>query len=388
MAGPTPVSALIHAATMVTAGIYLVVRCNLLYSLSAAGAAVVAVTGLATALFAATIALRQNDIKKVLAYSTVSQLGFMFVAAGLGAYTTAIFHLVMHAFFKALLFLGAGSVIHGLHGEQDIRRMGGLKKRLPATHLTFLVGTLSIAGVPPLAGFFSKDEILAAAWQHSGAIFGVLALASVLTAVYMFRLYWLVFQGRYRGGPQEKPVHESPRVMTVPLFALAVLSAAGGFLGIPAVFHLPHVFSEFLYPVIRIPLLHETSHAFELALALISLAVLAALYAATRNRYVVREKIPAPEAEAKGFGKVLVHKYYVDALYYRSVTVPLQWLAQRFQLFDRQLLDGAVNAVPRLTEAASARLRKTQQGNLGFYILGTVAGIVLLFLLSWMLQPD
>src|SRR5918993_603988 len=237
MAGPTPVSALIHAATMVTAGIYMIGRSNIMYSLAPTTMSVVAVVGLATAILAATIALKQNDIKKVLAYSTVSQLGYMFLALGVGAYTGAVFHVMTHAFFKALLFLGAGSVIHAMHHEQDIRNMGGLKKKLPVTHITFLIGCIAIAGIPPFSGFFSKDEILAAAFSKNIIYWILGVIGAMIAAFYMFRLYAMTFLGTFRGThEQEHHLHESPAAMTVPLVILAILAAIAGFVGIPEVF--------------------------------------------------------------------------------------------------------------------------------------------------------
>src|SRR5688572_23450050 len=250
MAGPTPVSALIHAATMVTAGVYMVARNNILYSLSPLALQLVLIIGLCTALFAATIALAQNDIKKVLAYSTVSQLGLMFVALGLGAYSSGIFHMVTHAFFKALLFLGAGSVIHALQGEQDIRRMGGLKKYLPTTYLTFFVATLAISGIPPFAGFFSKDEILANAFAHNPVVWGVALVASLLTVFYMFRLLYLTFFGNTRvEAAVMSHIHESPKSMAIPLMVLAVLSFIGGFMNVPEALAGSTRLKEFLSPV-------------------------------------------------------------------------------------------------------------------------------------------
>src|ERR1051325_4262005 len=290
MAGPTPVSALIHAATMVTAGVYMVVRSNVLFRLAPDAMAVVAVIGALTAIFAASIGLAQNDIKKVLAYSTVSQLGYMFIAAGVGAFTAAIFHVMTHAFFKACLFLGAGSVIHGCGGEQDMRKMGGLKKYMPRTHWTMLIATIAIAGIPPLAGLFSKDEILAGAWAYSKPIWILGAVAAGFTAFYMFRLYFMTFQGHYRGAevegieesepahgghnliPDQRPLdqgdehsdkahghhepahapHESPWSMTGVLAILAALSVIGGFIGVPAVLGGSHptTFQRWLSPVL------------------------------------------------------------------------------------------------------------------------------------------
>ncbi len=251
MAGPTPVSALIHAATMVTAGIYMIARSNILYTLAPVSQTVVAVIGLATAILAATIAIKQNDIKKVLAYSTVSQLGYMFLGLGVGAYTGAVFHVMTHAFFKALLFLGAGSVIHAMHHEQDIRKMGGLSKKLPITHITFLIGCIAIAGIPPFSGFFSKDEILIGAYAHNPVYYWIGLGGALMTAFYMFRLYAMTFRGSFRGThEQEHHLHESPWQMTVPLMVLAFLAAVAGFVGIPELFaHDAHQLEHYLSPV-------------------------------------------------------------------------------------------------------------------------------------------
>src|SRR4026207_1811854 len=237
MAGPTPVSALIHAATMVTAGIYMIARSNVLYSMSNLTSNIVAYIGLATALLSATIALKQNDIKKVLAYSTVSQLGYMFLALGVGAYTAAVFHVMTHAFFKALLFLGSGSVIHAMGGEQDIRNMGGLSKKLKWTFFTFTIGCIAIAGIPPFSGFFSKDAILLSAFEKNPVLYCIALFTALLTAFYMFRLLFVTFTGKFRGtDEQAHHLHESPALMTIPLIILAVLSIVGGFVNIPEVF--------------------------------------------------------------------------------------------------------------------------------------------------------
>jgi NADH-quinone oxidoreductase subunit L len=254
MAGPTPVSALIHAATMVTAGIYMITRSNILFSHSEITQNIVAIIGISTALLAATIAIKQNDIKKVLAYSTVSQLGYMFLGLGVGAYSGAVFHVITHAFFKALLFLGAGSVIHAMHHEQDIRKMGGLKSKLPITHITFLIGCIAIAGVFPFSGFFSKDEILAAAFEKN-KIYWVLGLVgAAMTAFYMFRLYATTFLGKFRGSnEQEAHLHESPLAMTLPLIVLAILSALGGVIGIPHIMGGNHWLSGQLSSIVSTP---------------------------------------------------------------------------------------------------------------------------------------
>lgn len=381
MAGPTPVSALIHAATMVTAGVYMVVRSNVLYTLAPFSGELVAVIGLATALFAATIGLKQNDIKKVLAYSTVSQLGYMFVAAGVGAYSTAIFHLVIHAFFKALLFLCSGSVIHAMHGEQDIRNMGGLKKHLPVTHLTFLIGTLAISGVPVFAGFFSKDEILAMTWSHSFLMFTLLAAGSVLTAVYMFRLYWLTFHGSFRGTRHQlEHLHESPKVMTVPLMVLALLSAVGGFIGMPEIFHAPHFLNNFLEPVTGSTALH-VSHTFEYTLIVTSIVVLALIIYTTRNYYVVKGTVPESDAEVKGIARLISAKYYVDELYTMLIRKPvdvISGLAYRF--IELSVITKIVDGVQETVNMASNGLRYLQTGRTGSYLFVMVIGFIVLMI--------
>lgn len=383
MAGPTPVSALIHAATMVTAGIYMVVRSNVLYALAPYASEIVAIIGLATAFFAATIGLKQTDIKKVLAYSTVSQLGYMFVALGVGAYDTALFHVVTHAFFKALLFLGAGSVIHAMSGEQDVRRMGGLKKSLPVTHLTFLIGTLAITGIPPFAGFFSKDEILAVTHGHSLTMFTLLAITSVLTAVYMFRLYWLVFYGQFRGSEHQKAhLHESPFTMTLPLMVLAVLSTLGGFLGIPAIFHAPHLLHEYLSPLIWRSNGHEVSHHFEYLLIGTSLVVLAIIIYLTHATYVTRKTVPEEDdAIPAGLPRMLANKYYIDELYAALITKPLDALsAFTAKYIENGFIDGLVNGTGKALNGFSSLLRFSQTGNVGAYIFSMVIGIILILL--------
>lgn len=385
MAGPTPVSALIHAATMVTAGIYMVVRSNVLFALAPVASDVVAIVGLATAFFAATIGLKQNDIKKVLAYSTVSQLGYMFVALGVGAYDTALFHVVTHAFFKALLFLGAGSVIHAMSGEQDIRRMGGLKGKLPVTHATFLIGTLAIAGIPPFAGFFSKDEILAATYGSSLPMFALLSITSVLTAVYMFRLYWLVFYGDFRGTEHQRThLHESPVSMTFPLIVLAVLSTLGGFLGMPEIFHAPHLFSEFLAPVLWKSGAHHPSHTFEYILIGSSVAILVLIYILTKNTYVKNQTLPEEDdAIPAGMPRMLTNKYYVDELYHAVITKPLDAIsAFAYKFIEGGLIDGVVNGTGKALNGFSGLLRYSQTGNIGGYIFSMVIGIILILLFT------
>lgn len=384
MAGPTPVSALIHAATMVTAGIYMVVRSNVLYVMAPFSSEVVAFVGLLTALMAGLIGLKQNDIKKVLAYSTVSQLGFMFVALGVGAYTTALFHVVTHAFFKALLFLCAGSVIHAMGGEQDIRKMGGLKKALPVTHLTFLIGTLAIAGAPPFAGFFSKDEILAGAWTHSYLIFGILAISAILTAVYMFRLYYLTFHGEFRGSKhQQEHLHESPISMTIPLMVLAVLSTVGGFLGMPEIFHMPHYLNNFLEPVTGWADLYahgHASHTFEYTLIGSSMVLLIVIIYLVYNKYVKDAHVPKADHLVTGFQNVLANKFYVDEFYNTFITKPLNVLSSfSYNWIEKGFIDRIVNSFGYLTNGASGVLRLVQSGHIGLYIIAMVIAVILMF---------
>ncbi|MGZ4158414.1 MAG: NADH-quinone oxidoreductase subunit L, partial [Bacteroidia bacterium] len=328
MAGPTPVSALIHAATMVTAGIYMIARSNILYTLSPFSMEVVAIIGVCTALFAATIGLAQNDIKKVLAYSTVSQLGYMFLGLGVGAYTGAVFHVMTHAFFKALLFLGAGSVIHAMGGEQDIRKMGGLGKYIPITHITFLLGTLAIAGCFPFSGFFSKDEILAHAYDNNKLLWFLGILGAAMTTFYMFRLYFLTFKGTFRGTPdQEHHLHESPKSMTIPLIILAILAVVGGFVGIPEVFGGTHFLEEFLKPVFAnsssriIFHLPETTEFMLMGFA--TVVMIAAIYYAY-TVYVKNKTIPvSDEEELQPLHKLVYNKYWIDELYESLITKPL-----------------------------------------------------------------
>jgi len=388
MAGPTPVSALIHAATMVTAGVYMIVRSNILYSLAPATLEFITIIGTATAIFAATIALAQTDIKKVLAYSTVSQLGYMFVALGVGSYSTGLFHVTTHAFFKALLFLAAGSVIHAMSGEQDIRKMGGLRKKLPITYLVFLVGTLAISGVPPFAGFFSKDEILAKAYIQSNTLFILLSITSVITAIYMLRVLFLTFFGSFRGtSEQEHHVHESPPVMTIPLIILAILSTVGGFLGMPQIMSEKHFFGHYLEPVLSVPqnIIHaQPSHYFEYSLIIISIITLIILIVFAYNRYVKRAIIPpSSEADFKPAYKVLFNKYYVDEMYDALIVKPLYFLSNIFyKIFDLKIVDGMVNMVGKGVNLGSQTLRLVQGGSVGFYIFAMVVGIILMLVLN------
>ncbi len=389
MAGPTPVSALIHAATMVTAGIYMIARSNILYTLAPVTQTVVAVIGIATALLAASIALKQNDIKKVLAYSTVSQLGYMFLALGVGAYTGAVFHVMTHAFFKALLFLGAGSVIHAMHHEQDIRNMGGLKKYMPITHITFLIACFAIAGIIPFSGFFSKDEILAAAFANNPVYYVLGAMGALMTAFYMFRLYSMTFQGKFRGThEQEHHLHESPAAMTIPLVILAIFSFAGGLVGIPEVLvHGGHQLNEFLSPVFAESTRRMTPHAIDHSLELILMfglmtVILIVIVLAWKKFSGYRKT----DAETTGFAKVLENKWYVDELYDAVVSKPVAAFGKGLEKLDRNGIDWLVNTVGRSVQYASRQLRLLQSGQVGSYILLMVLGMILLFVLQVFLK--
>lgn len=385
MAGPTPVSALIHAATMVTAGIYMIARSNILYTMAPATQTVVAVIGLATAIFAATIALKQNDIKKVLAYSTVSQLGYMFLGLGVGAYTGAVFHVMTHAFFKALLFLAAGSVIHAMHHEQDIRKMGGLKKHLPITHITFLLGCLAIAGIPPFSGFFSKDEILTAAFTHNPLYYFVGVGGALMTAFYMFRLYSLTFLGQFRGTQeQEHHLHESPWQMTFPLITLAVLSVIGGWIGIPEVFAAhAHSLEHFLAPIFaesaKLAEHHHLEASQEYLMMGASTAAIIIVILFAVNSY--KKYKASTTEESAGISKVLENKWYIDELYDAVVVNPLHVLAGFFKnIIEKSGIDGLVNGVGKLVGYGSRQLRLVQSGQVGNYILIMVLAMVVFFL--------
>ena len=378
MAGPTPVSALIHAATMVTAGIYMITRSNILFSASEFTQHVVAIIGISTALLAATIAIKQNDIKKVLAYSTVSQLGYMFLGLGVGAYSGAVFHVITHAFFKALLFLGAGSVIHAMHHEQDIRKMGGLKSKLPVTHITFLIGCIAIAGVPPFSGFFSKDEILAAAFAKSPIYWALGVVGAAMTAFYMFRLYATTFLGKFRGtDEQAQHLHESPFAMTLPLILLALASAIAGAIGIPELMGGHHWLSHQLTPIVGVTKEAALSHSTEWALmgASVSIAVIALFIAV--NRY----KRQADGEPQTALGKFLYNKWYVDELYNNAIVQPLNKFAGFLkETIEKNIIDGAVNGTGKIVQYSARKIRLIQNGQVGYYILFIVLGIILLFL--------
>ena len=387
MAGPTPVSALIHAATMVTAGIYMIARSHVLYNLAPMGQTVVAITGAATIILAALIAVKQNDIKKVLAYSTVSQLGYMFLGLGVGAYTEAVFHVLTHAFFKALLFLCAGSVIHAMSGEQDIRKMGGLKKSLPITHITFLMGCIAISGIPPFSGFFSKDEILTAAYARNPVYFIVGLAGAMITAFYMFRLYATTFLGNFRGTEnQQHHLHESPSAMTVPLVVLAVLSVVGGFIGIPEVMA-PNAnwLGHFLHPVFAGGEKTATEIPASTEWMLMGLSTVLALVMVLYARFRFSKN---PElGEPVGFGKWMRDKFYVDEIYDVLIVKPMNALADFFnRIIEKEVIDGLVNGTGKLVQYGSRQLRYLQSGQVGAYVLLMVVGIVILFVVQLFLR--
>ncbi len=382
MAGPTPVSALIHAATMVTAGIYMIARLHVVFLASPFALEVVAIVGAATALFAATIALVQTDIKKVLAYSTVSQLGFMVLALGVGAFATAIFHVMTHAFFKALLFLGAGSVIHGMSGEQDVSQMGGLRQKMPVTWWTFLIGTLAIAGAPGFAGFFSKDEILAHTWGTGHyALWAVGAFSAALTAFYMFRLLFLTFFGELRAAPEvAHHVHESPPVMTVPLVILAALSIVGGWIGLPEGWLWGSAFGRFLAPVTGHVALGEHGAGVETALMLVTTLLAAAGATLAYVFYVRMPGLPYLLAwRLKPVYEFLVGKYWVDELYDALVVRPYVALSTLlWRIVDQTMIDGAVNGVATAVVVNGQLWRYVQDGNVQHYALVFLGGAVAL----------
>lgn len=385
MAGPTPVSALIHAATMVTAGIYMIARSNILYTLAPFTLDFILITGMATALMGASIGLFQNDIKKVLAYSTVSQLGYMFIGLGTGAYTAGIFHLVTHAFFKALLFLGAGSVIHAMGGEQDIRKMGGLKDHIPTTYWTFLLATIAIAGLPPFAGFFSKDEILAHVYAHSPLLWGLGILGSMMTAFYMFRLLFLTFFGNFRGTKHQLDhLHESPLIMTLPLIVLAILSTVGGFLNVPEVLGGGEALKHFLKPVFEASELRsfEPHIGHQTEMILMGFAVLLAGFSIflAYTTYIAKQELPIEEKQMSWFQRLVYHKYYIDEVYNTVIVKPLHWISLKTEKYvERQIIDGAVEGSGSLTLSLSGIIRQLQTGQIGFYLIAMVLAIVFIY---------
>ena len=385
MEGPTPVSALIHAATMVTAGVFLVARCSPIFSLSETALMIVALTGAITSLFAATIGLVQNDIKRIIAYSTISQLGYMFLAAGVGAYSAGMFHLYTHAFFKALLFLCAGSVMHAMSGELDLQKMGGLKKYMPVTYWTMLFASLSIAGVPGFAGFFSKDEILWLAYSGSSPVgkfvWVIGTVVAFLTAFYSFRLIFLTFHGKFRGThEQEHHLHESPKAMTIPLVILCIGAVASGWVGIPHLLGGGAHFTEFLKPVLGHPEAHGT-HAEEWMVMAISIIAgfsgigLAALF------YLVKTDIPVMLTQKFNAAyKILWNKYYVDELYSFIIVRPAIWTAKNILIgiTDARIIEAVVNGVPKGIGEFSRILRKVQTGLLQHYAAIMALGVLII----------
>jgi len=403
MEGPTPVSALIHAATMVTAGVYMVARMNVLFMMAPISLMIVGIIGAITAIYAATIGMTQFDIKRVLAYSTVSQLGYMFLACGVGAFSIGIFHLMTHAFFKALLFMGAGSVMHALAGELDMRKMGDLRKHMPHTYRTFLIGTLAIAGIPPLAGFFSKDEILYKAfsaestiWEMGGVTLWAIGLtAALITAFYMFRAVFMTFYGKSRVDDHvAKHLHESPAVMTAPLWILAILSIIGGWVGIPWIESL-NLFPQWLEPVMKgkavvsqltggIPA-HAVHHSlsFELMMALVSVIVAAIGIFIAYKLYVKNPELPERLTYGRFFPvyHLVLDKYRIDELYDRLFVKPTLWLSEKFmwKVVDDKIIDGTVNGIADLAKGWGSWTQRLQTGYVQNYALMIVIGVMLIF---------
>jgi NADH-quinone oxidoreductase subunit L len=382
MEGPTPVSALIHAATMVTAGVYVVARSHVLFQHSETAMYVVAIVGCATAFFAATIGLVQSDIKKVLAYSTVSQLGYMFLGCGVGAFSAGIFHLMTHAFFKALLFLSAGSVIHAMGGQQDMWQMGGLASKIKVTFWCMLFGTMAIAGFFPFAAFFSKDAILFAAFnsQHDGkALYAVGLFAAILTSFYMFRLVWLTFFGKNRYDEHHVHVHESPKNMTVPLMILAFLSLTGGWFAFPALFGGKDYFTDFLSPVFgsREIAGGEALHSLELTLSGVAM-VAATLGLIVAWRMYSKDVKRGPDT---GLHKLLYNKYYVDEIYQAAIVGPLVWISRNilWKAVDEGTIDGAVNGIGYGVREIGDGVRHAQSGNTRSYAVWVLVGAVVVF---------
>lgn len=390
MAGPTPVSALIHAATMVTAGVYLVVRSNFLFSLAPTTLEGILFIGLLTALVAAFIGLRQNDIKKVLAYSTVSQLGFMFVALGVGAYTTAMFHLMTHAFFKALLFLGSGSVIHAMSGEQDMRFMGGLKKKIPITHITFLIGTLAISGFPFLSGMISKDEILTNVYGKNPMVWVVLFAVAAMTAIYMFRAYYLTFHGEFRGTDEQKAhLHESPLNMTVPLMILAGLTVIGGFI------NLPHFIGhgnyaklhEWLSPIYMYDVkLAEVPLMTEMILLGLTVLMFFVVWFVVKNIYVNKKKMALPDDQYTGWQRLSNRKLYIDELNNATFVKFIEGLGVGGNMFDKGVLKRFVDYIGIGAEDSGRAAKRFQNGNVENYVLIMSLAIGVILIVNFILQ--
>ena len=372
MAGPTPVSALIHAATMVTAGIFMITRMNFLFDLTPDVQNVIAIVGAITAIVAASIGLVQNDIKKVLAYSTVSQLGLMFLALGLGAYEVAVFHVITHAFFKACLFLGSGSVIHALHGEQDMRNMGGLRKVMPITFWTMMISTLAISGIFPFSGFWSKDEILMTAFHGNIPLWVIGSIASIMTAFYMFRLMYLTFFNDFRGTEEQKHhLHESPALITIPLVILATLAAIGGAISLPGNSWLNH----YLAPLFK---KHEAHHLDGQAYMLMAIATVGALVGIgiAYSKYLKKKEIPVADSEVQGLHKVLSNKYYLDEIYMATIVKPIYMISSFAKKYVEKFISKAVIGLGGATYALSIKGKKIQNGNIGVYLFAFIFGMV------------
>ncbi|OOB83164.1 NADH-quinone oxidoreductase subunit L [Flavobacterium columnare] len=372
MAGPTPVSALIHAATMVTAGIFMVTRLNFVFDLAPSVQQIIAIIGAATAVLAAAIGLVQNDIKKVLAYSTVSQLGLMFLALGLGAYEVAVFHVITHAFFKACLFLGSGSVIHALHGEQDMRNMGGLKKVMPITYMTMMISTLAISGIFPFAGFWSKDEILMTAFHGSKALWVVGSVASIMTAFYMFRLMYLTFFGEFRGTEaQKKHLHESPKLITIPLMILAALAVVGGAINLPGSTWLSHYLAPLFHKA------HEAHHLDGTAYMLMAIATVGALVGIylAYSKYIAKKEVPVQDEQLQGFAKVAYHKFYVDEMYEAVIVKPIYQLSHFFRKYTEVIISEIILGFAKTAQLLANQGKLIQNGNIGVYLLAFVIGL-------------
>jgi NADH-quinone oxidoreductase subunit L len=392
MEGPTPVSALIHAATMVTAGVYVVARSHVLFTHAPTAMLVVAIVGCATAIFAATIGLVQTDIKKVLAYSTVSQLGYMFLACGVGAFSAGIFHLMTHAFFKALLFLAAGSVIHAMGGEQDMRRMGGLSKKIKWTYVTMLTATLAIAGFPPFAGFFSKDSILFSAFQSANGgpntghiLYAIGLLTALLTSFYMFRLVFLTFFGKQRYDEHHVHVHESPWSMLGPLVILAVLSTVGGWFAAPSFWGGADYFSNFLAPVLggggESAATETAAHSLEMILAVVAIVTALIGFGVAFWLYIRRPGNPEALAKSmKGAYNTLLNKYYIDELYAAVIVNPLMWISTNvlWKFVDVAGIDGTVNGVATSATSLGDTIRHAQSGNTRSYAVWVVIGALVI----------
>jgi NADH-quinone oxidoreductase subunit L len=398
MAGPTPVSALIHAATMVTAGIFLIARNSIIFSLSPTAMSVVAGVGLATAFFAATVGLVQNDFKKVLAYSTVSQLGYMFLGLGVGAFTAGVFHVMTHAFFKGLLFLAAGAVIHGMHDEQNIKKMGGLSKSMPGTYKTFAIATLAIAGIPFFSGFFSKDEILWMAFSRGNWFFWIIgAMAALFTAFYMTRLLMLVFHGKERYDHHHVHPHEAPKLMLIPLYILAFLSAFGGFLGIPYALgswfsHKPNLLETWLEPIFKesMIILGNTGghavHIEEYILMTISVAIGITGILVARKWYSEGWAIPQKiSSSMKGLYQLLLGKYKLDEFYYAVLINPIVNISNKilWKFADVKIIDGIVNGSASVIFSAGQYIRRMQTGIAQNYAIVMMVGI--LIILTWLI---